>query len=160
MLCFFFFFFFAAWDSSCWFPFPDNKPNKALFHTLHRVSQVESSMFFCKLILNSVLSPYFLSLVIGFQISRCVAAKGDDAPECDKFAKFYRSLCPSEWVYILISFLHLSWDFFTRCHENYLLVCVCVCVCRLIGGTSKERMELSLVLFKTDLPLLLSAEFQ
>ncbi|CAH2033619.1 unnamed protein product [Thlaspi arvense] len=29
---------------------------------------------------------------------RCVAAKGDDAPECDKFAKFYRSLCPSEWV--------------------------------------------------------------
>lgn len=29
---------------------------------------------------------------------RCVAAKGDDAPECDKFAKFYRSLCPGEWV--------------------------------------------------------------
>ncbi|KAF3487756.1 hypothetical protein F2Q69_00054588 [Brassica cretica] len=30
---------------------------------------------------------------------RCVAAKGDDAPECDKFSKFYRSLCPGEWVY-------------------------------------------------------------
>ncbi|KAK9757630.1 hypothetical protein RND81_01G175300 [Saponaria officinalis] len=29
---------------------------------------------------------------------RCVAAKGDDAPECDKFAKYYRSLCPGEWV--------------------------------------------------------------
>uniref|UniRef100_A0A453B262 Cytochrome c oxidase subunit 6b-1 n=1 Tax=Aegilops tauschii subsp. strangulata TaxID=200361 RepID=A0A453B262_AEGTS len=29
---------------------------------------------------------------------RCVAAKGDDAPECEKFAKYYRSLCPSEWV--------------------------------------------------------------
>ncbi|KAL0699869.1 hypothetical protein Bca4012_055991 [Brassica carinata] len=29
---------------------------------------------------------------------RCVAAKGDDAPECDKFSKFYRSLCPGEWV--------------------------------------------------------------
>ncbi|CAN8304446.1 unnamed protein product [Cochlearia groenlandica] len=29
---------------------------------------------------------------------RCVAAKGEEAPECDKFAKFYRSLCPSEWV--------------------------------------------------------------
>ncbi|KAK9749016.1 hypothetical protein RND81_02G096500 [Saponaria officinalis] len=27
---------------------------------------------------------------------RCVAAKGDD--ECDKFAKYYRSLCPGEWV--------------------------------------------------------------
>ncbi|KAJ4764772.1 Cytochrome c oxidase subunit [Rhynchospora pubera] len=29
---------------------------------------------------------------------RCVAAKGEDASECDKFAKYYRSLCPSEWV--------------------------------------------------------------
>ncbi|XP_042493208.1 cytochrome c oxidase subunit 6b-1-like isoform X2 [Macadamia integrifolia] len=29
---------------------------------------------------------------------RCIAAKGEGAPECDKFAKFYRSLCPSEWV--------------------------------------------------------------
>ncbi|XP_059631314.1 cytochrome c oxidase subunit 6b-1-like [Cornus florida] len=29
---------------------------------------------------------------------RCVAAKGDSAPECDKFAKYYRSLCPGEWV--------------------------------------------------------------
>ncbi|XP_008658227.1 cytochrome c oxidase subunit 6b-1 isoform X2 [Zea mays] len=28
---------------------------------------------------------------------RCVAAKGEDAPECDKFAKYYRSLCPGEW---------------------------------------------------------------
>ncbi|KAL0799080.1 hypothetical protein Bca101_054255 [Brassica carinata] len=32
----------------------------------------------------------------------CVAAKGDDAPECDKFAKFYRSLCPSEWVLLYL----------------------------------------------------------
>jgi hypothetical protein len=31
---------------------------------------------------------------------RCVAAKGDDAPECDKFAKYYRALCPGEWVCI------------------------------------------------------------
>ncbi|XP_043690954.1 cytochrome c oxidase subunit 6b-1-like isoform X1 [Telopea speciosissima] len=29
---------------------------------------------------------------------RCIAAKGEGAPECDKFAKYYRSLCPSEWV--------------------------------------------------------------
>ncbi|KAJ6919823.1 hypothetical protein NC651_013693 [Populus alba x Populus x berolinensis] len=27
-----------------------------------------------------------------------IAAKGEDASECDKFAKYYRSLCPSEWV--------------------------------------------------------------
>ena len=32
---------------------------------------------------------------------RCVAAKGEDASECDKFAKYYRSLCPGEWVCIL-----------------------------------------------------------
>ncbi|KAL4567712.1 hypothetical protein LXL04_023304 [Taraxacum kok-saghyz] len=29
---------------------------------------------------------------------RCIGAKGDGAPECEKFAKFYRSLCPGEWV--------------------------------------------------------------
>ncbi|MQM19616.1 hypothetical protein Taro_052623 [Colocasia esculenta] len=28
---------------------------------------------------------------------RCINAKGEGAPECDKFAKYYRSLCPSEW---------------------------------------------------------------
>ncbi|GJY28374.1 cytochrome c oxidase subunit 6B-1-like protein [Tanacetum coccineum] len=28
----------------------------------------------------------------------CVAAKGEDASECDKFAKYYRSLCPGEWI--------------------------------------------------------------
>lgn len=29
---------------------------------------------------------------------RCVAAKGEGAPECDKFAKYYRALCPGDWV--------------------------------------------------------------
>ncbi|RZC64416.1 hypothetical protein C5167_008106 [Papaver somniferum] len=29
---------------------------------------------------------------------RCVAAKGEGASECEKFAKYYRSLCPGEWV--------------------------------------------------------------
>ncbi|XP_031498924.1 cytochrome c oxidase subunit 6b-1-like [Nymphaea colorata] len=29
---------------------------------------------------------------------RCIAAKGEDAAECDKFAKYYRSLCPGEWI--------------------------------------------------------------
>ncbi|XP_010916710.1 cytochrome c oxidase subunit 12, mitochondrial [Elaeis guineensis] len=29
---------------------------------------------------------------------KCVAAKGEGAPECEKFAKYYRSLCPSEWI--------------------------------------------------------------
>ncbi|KAE9595960.1 putative cytochrome-c oxidase [Lupinus albus] len=29
---------------------------------------------------------------------RCIATKGEDAPECDRFAKYYRSLCPGEWI--------------------------------------------------------------
>ncbi|GAB2224252.1 hypothetical protein Droror1_Dr00005004 [Drosera rotundifolia] len=29
---------------------------------------------------------------------RCIAAKGEDAPECNRFAKYYRSLCPGEWI--------------------------------------------------------------
>ncbi|XVF36670.1 hypothetical protein REPUB_Repub19eG0077300 [Reevesia pubescens] len=29
---------------------------------------------------------------------RCVAAKGEGAQECDKFAKYYRALCPGEWI--------------------------------------------------------------
>ncbi|EEF33611.1 cytochrome C oxidase polypeptide vib, putative [Ricinus communis] len=29
---------------------------------------------------------------------KCIQEKGKDAPECGKFAKYYRSLCPVEWV--------------------------------------------------------------
>ncbi|GAV83259.1 COX6B domain-containing protein [Cephalotus follicularis] len=29
---------------------------------------------------------------------RCIAAKGEGAPECDRFSKYYRALCPGEWV--------------------------------------------------------------
>uniref|UniRef100_A0A6V7QS25 Cytochrome c oxidase subunit 6b-1-like n=1 Tax=Ananas comosus var. bracteatus TaxID=296719 RepID=A0A6V7QS25_ANACO len=29
---------------------------------------------------------------------RCIAAKGEGAKECEKFAKYYRSLCPGEWI--------------------------------------------------------------
>ncbi|XXG61170.1 hypothetical protein AAC387_Pa04g2888 [Persea americana] len=29
---------------------------------------------------------------------RCLAAKGDGASECQKFSKYYRSLCPGEWI--------------------------------------------------------------
>ncbi|XP_072972207.1 cytochrome c oxidase subunit 6b-3-like [Typha angustifolia] len=28
----------------------------------------------------------------------CVKAKGPDSPECEKFARWYRSLCPTEWI--------------------------------------------------------------
>ena len=29
---------------------------------------------------------------------RCKAQKGEDDEECEKYAKYYRSICPSEWV--------------------------------------------------------------
>lgn len=30
---------------------------------------------------------------------KCIQAKGDEAAsECDKYARYYRSLCPNEWV--------------------------------------------------------------
>ncbi|BBN07172.1 cytochrome c oxidase subunit 6b [Marchantia polymorpha subsp. ruderalis] len=29
---------------------------------------------------------------------KCIAEKGEDASECTKYAKYYRSLCPGEWV--------------------------------------------------------------
>jgi hypothetical protein len=48
-----------------------------------------------------------------------VAAKGEDAPECDKFAKYYRSLCPGEWVCIY-------WF-----HQIYILSLLLVIVLRL-----------------------------
>ncbi|RYR30355.1 hypothetical protein Ahy_B01g055138 isoform A [Arachis hypogaea] len=31
------------------------------------------------------------------EFHRCLAAKGDDSAECERFAKYYRSLCPGEW---------------------------------------------------------------
>lgn len=32
------------------------------------------------------------------EFHRCVAAKGDEAADCARFAKYYRALCPGEWV--------------------------------------------------------------
>lgn len=46
----------------------------------------------------------FISFVVSsivkmfYFVIRCVAAKGDESGDCDKFAKYYRSLCPGEWV--------------------------------------------------------------
>lgn len=36
---------------------------------------------------------------------RCIGEKGEDAAECAKFAKCYRSLCPGEWVSTLVGLL-------------------------------------------------------
>ncbi|CAA2945552.1 cytochrome c oxidase subunit 6b-2 [Olea europaea subsp. europaea] len=32
------------------------------------------------------------------EFHRCVVAKGEESGDCGKFAKYYRSLCPGEWV--------------------------------------------------------------
>ncbi|KAG5593845.1 hypothetical protein H5410_035077 [Solanum commersonii] len=32
------------------------------------------------------------------EFHRCVAAKGDEAADCERFSKYYRALCPGEWV--------------------------------------------------------------
>eukprot|EP00793_Prasinoderma_coloniale_P003621 PRCOL_00002996-RA len=29
---------------------------------------------------------------------KCIGEKGEDAAECEKYAKAFRSLCPTDWV--------------------------------------------------------------
>ena len=45
-------------------------------------------------------SPTFgwLTKYLPFNPRRCKAQKGEDDEECEKYAKYYRSLCPTEWV--------------------------------------------------------------
>lgn len=32
------------------------------------------------------------------EFHRCIAAKGEESDACEKFARYYRALCPGEWV--------------------------------------------------------------
>ncbi|XP_039019140.1 cytochrome c oxidase subunit 6b-2-like [Hibiscus syriacus] len=32
------------------------------------------------------------------EFNRCLAAKGKGSNQCERFAKYYRSLCPGEWI--------------------------------------------------------------
>ncbi|KAK8995102.1 hypothetical protein V6N11_069550 [Hibiscus sabdariffa] len=32
------------------------------------------------------------------EFHRCLAAKGEGSNQCERFAKYYRSLCPGEWI--------------------------------------------------------------
>lgn len=41
----------------------------------------------------------------------CIAAKGEDAQDCQKFAKYYRALCPGEWVCKINAFA--QYEFFS-----------------------------------------------
>nr|KAJ0204588.1 hypothetical protein LSAT_V11C500260380 [Lactuca sativa] len=51
------------------------------------------------------------------EFHRCVAAKGDGAGECEKFAKYYRSLCPAEWI-VVITMVELQVDRWNEQREN------------------------------------------
>ncbi|KAJ1698601.1 hypothetical protein LUZ63_007113 [Rhynchospora breviuscula] len=33
-----------------------------------------------------------------FEYHKCLKAKGEISNECEKYAKYYRSLCPLEWI--------------------------------------------------------------
>jgi len=58
-------------------------------------------LFFLSIFFRLDIGSFFQDKTLILMIfSRCVAAKGEGASECDKFAKYYRSLCPSEWVRI------------------------------------------------------------
>ncbi|KAH1201377.1 Cytochrome c oxidase subunit 6b-3 [Glycine max] len=35
------------------------------------------------------------------EFHRCLAAKGENSGECERFAKYYRSLCPGEWIGVI-----------------------------------------------------------
>ncbi|KDP38756.1 hypothetical protein JCGZ_04109 [Jatropha curcas] len=42
------------------------------------------------------------------EFHRCLAAKGEESNECERFAKYYRALCPGEWVSDTKLFVHLQ----------------------------------------------------
>ncbi|WMV36439.1 hypothetical protein MTR67_029824 [Solanum verrucosum] len=42
------------------------------------------------------------------EFHRCVAAKGDEAADCERFAKYYRALCPGEWASVCAKFWGIS----------------------------------------------------
>lgn len=59
---------------------------------------------------------------------RCVAAKGD-TDDCQKFAKYYRSLCPGEWV---SSFAHYAVILYMCSYMVCKLSLLCCCMSCLI----------------------------
>ncbi|PKI35006.1 hypothetical protein CRG98_044591 [Punica granatum] len=73
--------------------------SRRLLKRARRETQVETApgRFFASLppTKQDIASLNTLSTIVS---PSCVAAKGEGAPECDKFAKYYPSLCPWEWA--------------------------------------------------------------
>ena len=102
-------------------------------------------------------------------------AKGEESGECEKFARYYRSLCPGEWV---SNFAHLflrpeTFSLFFWGDQRKMLYCSLHILDerdliqtlfllnwnfgRLISGMSRGRLEISQV--HSDVPLLLAYAF-
>ena len=75
------------------------------------------------LLQNCLVISFFFNLSI--ENFRCVAAKGNESGACEKFAKYYRALCPGEWVSAIIS-----------CYLFVLTISSCMfeCITNLIDG--------------------------
>lgn len=91
-----------AWveNSASWFSVSHHKSNQALFHSLYWVSQVcftKPNCYFHKYTLTRPRQTWTL-FFDWCCTCRCVATEGEDSGDCRKFAKYYRSLCPAEWV--------------------------------------------------------------
>lgn len=67
---------------------------------LHWVSHV---LFFDWVSASSVFNSSYLQQ---YHLFRCTTAKGEDSNECERFAKYYRALCPGEWVCTFMFQLH------------------------------------------------------
>lgn len=56
-------------------------------------------------------------------VFRCIQAKGEEAEECNKYAKYYRSLCPNEWVCLFSCNMNLYYSFL-----QFMYFCSVLCV--------------------------------
>lgn len=90
---------------------PPDESSEALLHSLQRVPQVRAlapqrpstqphktrwSLLVSRTLLTNIFLPAPLSPSL--HRLRCKAQKGEDDEECEKYAKYYRSLCPTDWV--------------------------------------------------------------
>ncbi|KAJ0091530.1 hypothetical protein Patl1_14433 [Pistacia atlantica] len=79
------------------------------------------------------------------EFHRCLAAKGEESNECERFAKYYRSLCPGEWM--------IATEKESPCLSDghlYSMTLLWMFSNWLKGGMSKGRMGLSQVLFNLE----------
>ncbi|RVW88393.1 hypothetical protein CK203_040909 [Vitis vinifera] len=75
-------------------------PNNTIVLTCKQHQQISD---FLAQIRPDTVSPATLSFTgIAFSTMaiKCLAAKGEESGDCEKFAKYYRSLCPVEWKFI------------------------------------------------------------